>query len=250
MKQNLTGKSALVTGASGGIGRAIALRLAQAGAQVAVHYGSNRQRAEQTVQAISDAGGSAFVLGADLRDAKQRQSLLEQLEQKGWDKLDILVNNAGIGFMGDLAHTSEEEFARVFDTNVKAAFFLTQALLPRLRDGGAIINLSSVVALKAYPICIAYAMSKAAMNAFSLSLAADLGPRRIRVNTIAPGATATDFIGDLSLNPDALAALENAAAFQRLGQPDDIASVAEFLASPGSAWITGQVIQASGGMHL
>lgn len=247
MNQLLTDKTALVTG---GIGRAVALRLALAGARVAVHYGSNRQAAQDAVAEIEAAGGNAFVLGADLRDGEQRQALLEQLDRQGVDRLDILVNNAGIGLMGHIDQTAEEDFARVFDTNVSGAFFLTQALLPRLRDGGAIINVSSVVALSAYPVCIAYSMSKAALNAFTRSLAAELGPRRIRVNAVAPGATDTAFIGDLSLHPDACAALESVTAFQRLGQPGEIASVVEFLASPGGAWITGQIVTASGGMHL
>jgi NAD(P)-dependent dehydrogenase (short-subunit alcohol dehydrogenase family) len=250
MTQKLTNKTALVTGASGGIGRAVALYLAHAGARVAVHYGSNHRAALETLAAIEAAGGSAFPLGADLRDGDQRQALLEQLDQQGVDQLDILVNNAGIGLMGHIDQTAEEDFARVFDTNVKGAFFLTQALLPRLRDGGAIINVSSVVALSAYPACIAYSMSKAALNAFTRSLASELGPRRIRVNAVAPGATDTAFIGDLSLHPDARAALESATAFQRLGQPEEIASVVAFLASPGGAWITGQIVTASGGMHL
>jgi 3-oxoacyl-[acyl-carrier protein] reductase len=247
---NLTEKTALITGASGGIGRAVALQLAHCGARVAVHYGSNRESAVAIVAAIEAAGGSAFALGADLRDGAQRTALLEQLDQQGVDQLDILVNNAGIGLMGHLGQTTEEDFARVFDTNVKGAFFLTQALLPRLRDGGAIINVSSVVALSAYPVCIAYSMTKAALNAFTRSLAAELGPRRIRVNAVAPGATDTAFIGHLALHPAARAALEAATAFQRLGQPEEIARVVTFLANPDGAWITGQVLNASGGMHL
>ncbi|MCK8683280.1 SDR family NAD(P)-dependent oxidoreductase [Pseudomonas umsongensis] len=250
MTQALIGKHALVTGASGGIGRAIALRLASAGACVGVHYGNNREGARATVQAIEELGGRAFAVGADLRDSSQVRALLAQLDEHGCEHLDILVNNAGIGLMGNIAQTSEQDFARVFDTNVKGAFFLTQALLARLRDGGSITTISSVVSLAAYPVCIAYAMSKAAINSMTLSLAAELGPRRIRVNAVAPGATATAFLGDLALHPDALQALENATAFQRLGQADEIATVAEFLASPAGAWITGQTIQASGGMHL
>jgi NAD(P)-dependent dehydrogenase (short-subunit alcohol dehydrogenase family) len=250
MTQALSGKTALVTGASSGIGRATALRLAAAGAQVVVHYGKNRYGAQNTVKEIEAKGGTAFAVGADLRDAGQHSILLDQLDQHGYEHLDILINNAGIGLMGSIAQTSEEDFARVFDTNVKGTFFLTKALLPRLRDGGSIVTVSSVVSLNAYPVCIAYAMSKAALNAMTLSLAAELAPRHICVNTVAPGATATAFIGDLALHPDALQALENAAAFQRLGQADDIASVIEFLASPAAAWVTGQIIQASGGMHL
>jgi 3-oxoacyl-[acyl-carrier protein] reductase len=168
----------------------------------------------------------------------------------GFDALDILVNNAGVGFAGGLADTSESEFDRLLDTNIRAPFFVVQAALPKFRDGGAIVNISSMVSIVAYPGCIAYALSKAALNSFTRSLAAELGPRRIRVNAVAPGATDTKFIGDLMQDPKIVAALNAAAALGRVGQPEDIAPVVEFLVSPAGAWINGQVVQASGGMHL
>jgi NAD(P)-dependent dehydrogenase (short-subunit alcohol dehydrogenase family) len=246
----LDGKTALVTGASGGIGRAIAIRLAKAGARVAVHYGSGEERARETVTSIGAVGGRGFAVGADLRDTSAIAALLATLAGQGCDPLDILVNNAGVGSSGSLAETSEPEFDRLFDTNVRGPFFLTQAALPRLRDGGAIVNISSMVSIVAYPSCIAYALSKAALNSFTRSLAAELGPRRIRVNAVAPGATETAFIAAFLQNQTVVAALEGATALGRIGTPDDIAAVVEFLVSPGGAWVTGQILQASGGMHL
>jgi len=247
---SLDGKTALVTGASGGIGRAIALRLSNAGAAVAVHYNSHPDRAAELVAAIEATGRRAVALGADLRSVPAVAKMFTALAEKKFEALDILVNNAGIGVSTNLAQTSEALFDDVLDTNVKGTFFVTQAALPLLRDGGAIVSISSMVSLAAYPSCIAYAMSKAAMNAFTRSLAAELGPRRIRVNAIAPGATETEFIGAYMQNPAMVSALEGLTALGRIGKPDDIAAAVEFLTSPGGAWITGQVIQASGGMHL
>jgi NAD(P)-dependent dehydrogenase (short-subunit alcohol dehydrogenase family) len=247
---DLAGKTALVTGASIGIGRAIALRLANAGARVAVHYNTHRGSAEDTVAEIESAGGEAIAVGADLKHTAEIEALFQALDRHGFDPLDILVNNAGIGLGGSLADTAEADFDRVIATNVKGPFFVAQAALPRLRDGGAIVNISSMVSVTAYASCIAYALSKAALNSFTRSLAADLGPRRIRVNAVAPGGTDTDFTGGALKTPQLIQILEGMTAFGRVGQPDDIAAVVEFLVSPGGAWITGQVIQASGGMHL
>jgi len=244
----LDGKTALVTGASGGIGRALALRLARAGAAVAVHYNSHAERAADLVAAIEATGRRAIALSADLRSVPAIASMFTALAEQKFEALDILVNNAGIGVTTNLAQTSEALFDDVVDTNVKGPFFVTQAALPLLREGGSIIAISSMVSLSAYPGCIAYAMSKAALNAFTRSLAAELGPRHIRVNAIAPGATETEFIGAYMQNPALVSALEGLTALGRIGKPDDIAAAVEFLASPGGAWITGQVIQASGGM--
>lgn len=246
----LKGKTALVTGASGGIGRAIVLRLARAGASVAVHYGGNEARARAVVEEIAGEGGQAFAVRADVREPRAIATMFETLAARDGGGLDILVNNAGIGLSRRVADTSEEDFDRVLATNVKGPFFVSQAALPYLRDGGAVLNVSSVVSIAAYPVCTAYALSKAALNSFTRSLAADLAGRRIRVNAIAPGATATEFLGQILNDTERRSRLENAAAFGRLGESDEIASVAEFLVSPGSAWMTGQIVQVSGGMHL
>lgn len=247
---SLSGKAALVTGASGGIGRAIALRLAGAGATVAVHYSSSRARAEETLAQVQAQGGKGFVVGADLTTMAGIDALFAGLDAGGMDRLDVLVNNAGVGKMGTLAETDEALFDRQMALNVKAPFFVSKKALERFNDGGAIVNISSMVSIAAYPGCIAYALGKAALNSFTTSLAADLGPRRIRVNAITPGATMTDFINDLVASPQFVEAITGMTALGRIADPDDIARVALFLASHDGSWITGQVLQASGGMHL
>lgn len=243
--QKLAGKLALVTGASGGIGKAIAIQLAEAGAKVIVHYSGNKAAADMTVAAITERGGSALSVQANLRDSSAIDHLVEQIEA-----LDILVNNAGVADGADLAGTTRDQYDAVFDTNVKAMFFLTQALLPKLRDGGSIINTSSTVSIAAYPDYIVYSMSKTAVNGFTRSLAAGLAKRQITVNAVLPGATDTDFLNSVRDIPGVLDAIASQAALGRLGTPDDIASVVTFLASPEGHWITGQLIQANGGMHL
>lgn len=244
-EHKLTGKIALVTGASGGIGRAIAMQLAKAGAKVIVHYSGNKVAADTTVSAIRNQGGDALSVQADLRDSSAIDHLVGQI-----DRLDILVNNAGVADGADLAGTTRDQYDAVFDTNVKAMFFLTQALLPKLLDGGCVINTSSTVSIAAYPDYIVYSMSKTAVNAFTRSLAADLAKRQITVNAVLPGATDTDFLNSVRDMPGVLDAIASEAALGRLGTPDDIASVVTFLASPAGHWITGQLIQANGGMHL
>jgi 3-oxoacyl-[acyl-carrier protein] reductase len=250
----LNGKTALVTGASRGIGRAIAIRLAADGALVAVHYGQRRDGAEDTVRQIEAAGGAAFAIGADVRQPDAIKALFVDLDRemaaRGHDALDILVNNAGIDGGGGIATVSEAEFDRLFGTNVNGTFLVTQQALPHLREGGRIITISSMVSLAAYPGSIAYAMTKAALNAFTVSLAADLARRGITVNAVCPGATATDFIAPLLADEKAAAFYAWAAALGRLGGVADIAGVVAFLASPDGGWMTGQILQASGGMHL
>ena len=254
MTDSLKGKIALVTGASRGIGRAVALRLAGQGAMVAVHFGKEAASAERTVASIAENGGTAFPVGADLHSdgaiGRLFDTLDAELAARGASGLDILVNNAGVGMMARLGETEEASYDKLFDVNVKGLFFVTQAALPRLRDGGRIINVSSMVSVAAYPSCIAYAMTKASVNQFTRSLAADLGARRITVNAVAPGATATDFLGELQENEAFMKAIVAQTALGRIGTADDIAGVVAFLASSAGGWVTGQLIQASGGMHL
>jgi 3-oxoacyl-[acyl-carrier protein] reductase len=254
MMPSLQGKTALVTGASRGIGREIALRLAEGGALVCAHYGRGRAEADETVGMIERRNGRAFALGADLSKNSEIAALFAALDgelaKRDTSGLDILVNNAGIGAGGGLADTDEALFDLLIDTNLKGTFFTAQQAVRRMRDGGSIINISSMVSIVAYPQCYAYAISKAGVNAFTLSLAKDLGPRRINVNTVAPGATATDFAGGAAKNPDFAPVLAASTAFGRVGQAEDIGGVVAFLASSDGAWITGQTIQASGGMHL
>lgn len=249
MTARLAGKVALVTGGSRGIGRAIALRLARDGATVAIHYGHRRSAADETLGEIMGAGGTGFMIEADLADPDAPAAIASALDAHA-DGIDILVNNAGIGSMTGMADTDEAAFDSQMAVNARAPFFITRALLPRLRTGGRIINISSMVTQAAYPGCLAYAMSKAALNAMTLSLATELGPRGITVNGVAPGATDTELTGPLLSDPATVTALENSAALGRIGKPEDIADVVAFLASDDARWVTGQLIEASGGTHL
>jgi 3-oxoacyl-[acyl-carrier protein] reductase len=180
--------------------------------------------------------------------------MFEQLEhalaERGAVGLDILVNNAGISAFADISALTETVFDSTFDTNVKGVLFVTQHALSLMPDGGRIINVSSMVSHNAYPGSVAYAASKAAVDSITLSLAAGLGGRGITVNAVAPGATRTDFLAALNDNPGRMAALEAGAALGRIGEPEDIARIVEFLASDDAGWITGERIRASGGMHL
>ncbi len=177
----LSGKTALVTGASRGIGRVIAVELAKAGARVAVHYSANAQAAKETVATIEAEGGTAFTIRADLAEPGAADALIDALatELRG-TPLDILVNNAGIGAYGGIGTVSEEDYDRVFAVNTKSLFFLTRKALELIPDGGRIINTGSGVTRIAFPDGIAYAMSKGAVDTFTLALAAELGPRGSR----------------------------------------------------------------------
>jgi len=247
-------KVALVTGASGGIGREIALRLAADGHLVLAHYGRDAESGAETVRLIEDIGGEAVSLGADLTSVAAIAELFAGIDAAfsalGLEKLDVLVNNAGTGGGGGIDKVDEAAFDRLFDTNTRGTFFVTKYAVERLRDGGRIINISSMVSRAAYPGSIAYGMSKAAVNSFTLSLAAGLGDRGISVNAVAPGATETVFIDAVTSDPARLAGIVGGTSLGRLGRPRDIAGVVAFLASDDGAWITGQVIEASGGMHL
>lgn len=246
----LDGKVALVTGASGGIGRQIAVRLAESGARVIAHYGSRQDSADQTAAAVKAVGGEAVLVQADLTHSKGIKQLFAQIDEKIGVPLDILINNAGAGETSSLATITEEEIDRMYRINFKSPVLVTQQALSRLNDGGAIVNISSMSALMAQPAGFAYAMSKAALNSFTLSLAVELASRNIRANAIAPGPIDTDLINAYRASDEAMTILGSMAALGRLGTPDDIAQIALFLASPASGWLTGQTLQASGGMRL
>lgn len=251
----LIGKTALVTGASRGIGRAIARRLAGDGALVAVHYGSNQAAAEATVAEIEHAGGVAFAVGADLTSLNQITDVFQKLDAEltrrtGAAGIDILVNNAGIGLVGTVDETSEEVFDRQFDINVKGLFFVTQQAVPRLREGGRVINISSLVALRAYPECAAYAASKGAINNLTMAFSAQLAARGITVNAVAPGLTETDFVTDYLKDEAYVRTVTATTVSGRIGQPNDIAGLVACLVSPDGGWVTGQIIYATGGQQF
>lgn len=254
MASCLSGKVALVTGASRGIGREIALSLAAAGASVIAHFGTGRVGAEDLVREIEAAGGKAAAVGADLRAMSMIDELFEGVDRSlaamNKAKIDILVNNAGVGGGSTLETVTPEQFDHLFEINVRGLVFVTQKAVLRMNEGGRVINISSMVSLAAYPDAVAYAMSKASVNSFTRSLAADLGRRGITVNAVAPGATDTDFIHALLEDPQLKAHYAKSAALGRIGTTQDIADVVAFLASEEGRWITGQVLEASGGMHL
>ncbi|MEU7255085.1 glucose 1-dehydrogenase [Streptomyces rimosus] len=248
----LTGRTALVTGGSRGIGRAIAERLGRDGARVAVHYGRDETAAKETVAAIEEAGGQAFALQAELGVPGDAAALWSAFDAQA-DGLDILVNNAGVtGRREPLRQATEEDFDHVFAVNTKAPFFITQLGLDRLRDGGRIINISTGLTHGvAVPELIAYAMTKGAIDAFTSTLAKDLAPRGITVNAVAPGVVDTDMNASwLRTDPEAWQAYSDASPFGRVGEPRDIGDITAFLASDDSRWVTGQWIDATGGALL
>ncbi|MFE0381988.1 SDR family NAD(P)-dependent oxidoreductase [Streptomyces inhibens] len=252
---DLKGKTALVTGSSRGIGRAIAQRLAQDGALVAVHYGSNDLAAKETAEGITSAGGQAFIIGAELGIPGDAEALFAafdaELAAYGAEPgLDILVNNAALNFPAHMDDVTPEEFDRTIAVNTKAPFFIAQHGLRRMRDGGRIINISSAVTSTALPSQIAYSVSKGGMDTLTLTLAKEVGERGITVNTIAPGWVETEVTAARRATPEGRAALAAYSVFNRIGQPADIADVAAFLASDDSRWITGQRFDVTGGSML
>lgn len=258
MKEPSTTKLvAVVTGGSRGIGRAISIRLANDGFVVAVHYGTNAEEAGKTVEAIKAKGGHAFAFSTDLASAQVAKTFWKEYDaaasKHGYDKaqLFIVVNNAGVTLRGPIEEFSEEDFRKQQAINVDAPYFITKDALPRISDGGRIINVSSGVRRIAFPEIIAYGMTKGAIDNFTYTLAKHLGPRKITVNAVAPGVVDTDINASwLRGNHDAIAAVSASVALGRVGQPDDIAGVVSFLASRDGGWVTGQIIDATGGTQL
>ncbi len=247
--RSLSGKTALVTGASRGIGRAIALALAQAGAQVVVHYGSDATEAEAVVAEISEAGGRANAVGADLSAPDGAHKLARQVRAVVGDRLDILVANAGISKTATIEETTVEDFDRLFAVNVRAPFFLVQQLLPILGSGGSVVLLSSLAAHAAVGTLAAYAATKGAIDTLVKHFASALGERSIRVNAVAPGVVATDMSSFTKTDAGRNATL-GMQALKRLAQPDDIGGVVAFLASDDARWITGDTVRVDGGSKL
>ncbi|MFC9605443.1 SDR family oxidoreductase [Streptomyces niveus] len=251
MSGDLTGRTALVTGASRGIGQAIAARLAAKGAMVVVHYGTDKDGATATVEAIERDGGTAFAVGAELGVDDDVETLFAGVEAGlAGRPLDILVNNAAAVPAGRLGVTTRAEFDHLFAVNVRAPYFIIQRALPLLRDGGRIITLSSVATRMANATQTSFAMTKGAVETMSMTLANELGVRGITVNAVAPGATLTATNGSSFDGPGVPELITGLTALNRLGGPDDVADVVAFLASDAARWITGQVIDATGGLFL
>ena len=246
---SLSGKTALVTGASRGIGRASALALAEAGAQVLVHYGRGKAEAEAVVQEIRNAGGRAQAVTADLAAPDGAQALAKEVRSIVGDRLDILVSNAGISRAATIEETTVEDFDNLFAVNVRAPFFLVQQLLPILNAGSSVVLVSSLAAHASVGNLPAYAATKGAIDTLVKHFASALGPRGIRVNAVAPGVVETDMSNfarteagrDFTLNMQAL---------KRVAQPDDIGDVVAFLASDAARWVNGDTVRVDGGSKL
>jgi bifunctional oxygenase/reductase len=246
-------KTVLVTGASRGIGRQIAVRLASEGALVAVHYSQSREAAEDVVASIEKDGGRAFAVQAEFGKRGDVHQLFLDLEhglkeRTGSVELNILVNNAGV--MGEVApgETTPEKFDELFAVNAKAPFFIIQRALSNLASGGRIVNISSGLTRSAHPDEIAYAMTKGAVEQLALHFAKFLAPRGITINSVAPGITRNGSpVFDM---PEAVEQMARLSAFGRVGEPADVADVVAFLASADARWVTGAFIDASGGMLL
>jgi NAD(P)-dependent dehydrogenase (short-subunit alcohol dehydrogenase family) len=247
---------ALITGGSRGLGRNMALRLAEHGTDVVLTYRSNQAEAEAVVAAITQLGRRAVALQLDVGKVSGFAAFVGQLRkllQEHWqrDRFDYLVNNAGVGIHASFAETSEAQFDELMNVHLKGAFFLTQALLPLIADGGRILNLSSGLARFALPGYSAYAAMKGAIEVLTRYLAKELGPRRIAVNTLAPGAIETDFGGGkVRDNADLNAFVASQTALGRAGLPEDIGGVVAMLLAKESGWINAQRIEASGGMFI
>jgi 3-oxoacyl-[acyl-carrier protein] reductase len=245
---SLDGKVALVTGGGRGIGAGISRRLAAEGALVAVHYGDNAQAAKETVSAVEASGGIAFPVGAPLADADSAAKLFEQLDvaltaHTGSTSLDILVNNAGSSAQADLASTTVEIFDHLFAVNVRAPLLIAQAAVKRMRHGGRIIGMSSAVIDLAVPTSLVYSMTKAALVMMGRTLANELAPRGITVNTLAPGLVETDMVSHwVNYSDESRAQAASLSKSDRIAAPSDVAGAVAFLCSEDARWITGQII--------
>jgi 3-oxoacyl-[acyl-carrier protein] reductase len=256
-EQVFAGRTALVTGAGRNIGAVIARTLARRGATVAVHYSTSVDEAAAVLKTIEEEGGQAFGIRAALDTVDGIDGLVHdlrtQLAARRQNGLDILVNNAARIMEGgdNIRDIGEADFDRLIASNMKAPFFLVQRLLPLLKDGGRVVNLSSRPSTIGFPQNITYAASKAALNALTKSLARELGPRGITVNAIGPGVIETDRTVPRMLNtPEARAFIAGTTALKRIGTAADVADVVAFLASDDARWITGAYIETAGGAGL
>lgn len=239
----------LVTGASRGIGRATALRLARDGAHVLAHYGSAEARMAALVDEAATAGHSITPMKTDLADVQAVKAFAGAVIDAAPDGLDGIVHNAGVLTVGPFSETTPDDLDRLYAVNVRAPFLLTQHLSLHLNAGSAILFISSVVAQRHFDGMAAYGMTKAAIDGLALQLAGDFGPRGIRVNVIAPGAIKTDMqplLGD----PGVIAAVCERQAMKRIGEPEDIADAVALLMAKDARWITGCVVPVSGGTKL
>ncbi|HRE84244.1 MAG TPA: glucose 1-dehydrogenase [Opitutaceae bacterium] len=245
----LTGKVAVVTGASKGIGAAIAKSLAAAGAAVVVNYASSRSGADAVVTAITQSGGKAVAAGGDVSKASDAKRIIDTAVTT-YGRLDIVVNNSGVYEFAPLEAITEEQFHRMFNINVLGALLVTQAASPNLSEGSSIINVGSVVSRVTPPASAVYTGTKGALDAITGVLARELAPRKIRVNSINPGIVETEgSVGAGIIGSEMEKAVLSQTPLGRTGRPDDIADVAVFLASNDSRWLTGEQLLVGGGLR-
>ncbi|CAB3776022.1 glucose 1-dehydrogenase [Paraburkholderia fynbosensis] len=243
----LTGKVAVVTGGSKGIGAAIAKALAAQGASVVVNYASSKAGAESVVEAITAAGGKAIAVGGDVAKAADAQGIIDTAVET-YGRLDILVNNSGVYEFSPIEEITEEHFHKHFNVNVLGLLLTTQAAVKHLGEGGSIVNVSSVVSRITPPGSAVYTATKGAVDGITGVLAKELGARKIRVNSVNPGMVATEGAHSAGIiGSDLEAWALGTTPLGRIGQPDDIADVVVFLASNDSRWLTGESLIASGG---
>ncbi|MCU0384862.1 MAG: SDR family oxidoreductase [Flavihumibacter sp.] len=254
MKQN---KIALVTGGGRGLGKDMALKIAQKGIDVILTYNSNKNAAEEVVNQIKALGQNAIAIQLNVEDGSSFAGFLAELQTTlqttfTTGKIDYLINNGGFGLDSpSFVETTEQQFDRLMNVHFKGVFFLTQGLLPILNNGGGIVNISSAVTRVSFPGRAAYASIKAAVETLTVNLAKELGSRNIRANVVAPGAIATDFGGGRTRdNLHIQEYLKSQTAIPRIGQAEDIGGVVAFLCSEEAKWITGQRIEVSGGFML
>lgn len=253
---NNANKIVLLTGGSRGLGKDAALQLAKKGFDVIITFQNNKADAENVVQEIASLGRKAAALPLDLGNVGSIDSFITNLKETlaknfGETKIDALVNNAGTGYYASIEETTEEGFDEMSTTHLKAPFFLTQKVLPLLNEGASIVNTSSGLARFSHPNWAAYAIMKAGIDSLTRYQALEFGPKKIRVNSIAPGAIATDFGGGaVRDNKEINDTLAAATALGRVGLPDDIGSVIVFLCSDDSKWINAQRIEVSGGVPI
>jgi NAD(P)-dependent dehydrogenase (short-subunit alcohol dehydrogenase family) len=253
---NKSNKVALITGGSRGLGRDMAIQLAKKDFDIIITYNTNASEADKVVNEIAKLGKKAKALQLDVADSKSFDAFVSNVKttlEKDFatKNLFALVNNAGIGTYTSIADTSEEIFDNMVNIHLKAPYFITQKLLPILSDGSSIVNISSGLARFSYPNYAPYAIMKAAVESLTRYQAQELGNRKIRVNTLAPGAIATDFGGGaVRDNSELNAMIANTTALGRVGLADDIGSVVAFLCSDEAKWVNAQRIEVSGGVHI
>lgn len=253
---NTKSKIALVTGGSRGLGKNAALKIAQKGLDVIITYKSSREEADAVVNEIKALGQNAVAYQLDTRDVKSFDAFVKNITdnlqtETGHSNIDFLINNAGTALYAPITETTEEQLDDIVDVHFKGVFFLTQKMLPFINDGGGIVNISSGLARFALPGSSVYGSMKAGVEMLTKYMAKELGPRKIKANVIAPGAIETDFGGGRTRDDQNVnSMISSITALGRAGLPDDIGGVVAFLCTEDAGWITGQRIEASGGMFL